>query len=360
MAEFISGYGMFFLELVTIVILVGGAVMLIIASARGPGGGNGLAIRHMNEDIEHRNDILFHELLGKNEFKKRRKLRAKEKKKERKKRAGGTGSVVANVNEKPGIGARTGSTPATDLVSEPTQTNLKRRVFVLEFKGDIRATATASLREEISAILAVAADADEVLLRLENSGGTVHEHGLAASQLLRLKRGGVKLTVVVDKVAASGGYLMACVADRLVAAPFAIIGSIGVVAQLPNFHRFLEERGVDFEQVTAGRFKRTLTVFGQNTDEGREKLKAELEDIHDLFKQQIAEQRPSVDLDQVATGEHWYGSRALSLNLIDAIGTSDDVLREMVDTADLYSVSYRRKRSFQERLVGGAESLLSR
>ncbi len=152
---------------------------------------------------------------------------------------------------------------------------------------------------------------------------------------------------------------MACVADRIMVAPFAIVGSIGVIAQLPNFHRFLEEKGVDFEQVTAGRYKRTLTMFGKNTDEGREKIKEELEDVHELFKNQISEHRPQIDLGEVATGEHWYGVRALSLNLVDEIRTSDDFLIEAASNSDLYSVAYRRRRSLPERLLAGVESLLS-
>jgi serine protease SohB len=216
------------------------------------------------------------------------------------------------------------------------------------------------LREEVSAVLAVATKDDKVLVRLENAGGTVHEHGLAASQLMRIKQLGVPLVVSVDKVAASGGYLMACVADRILAAPFAIIGSIGVVAQLPNFHRLLEEKGIDFEQVTAGRYKRTLTVFGKNTDEGREKMKEELEDVHELFKNQISEHRPQIDLDAVATGEHWYGVRALGLKLVDEIRTSDDFLLEAAGDFDLYSVAYKRRRTLPERLLSGVESLLSR
>jgi serine protease SohB len=197
-------------------------------------------------------------------------------------------------------------------------------------------------------------------VRLENSGGTVHEHGFAASQLERLKRHGTPLVVAVDKVAASGGYLMACVADRIVAAPFAIVGSIGVLAQLPNFHRLLEEKGVDFEQVMAGRYKRTLTVFGKNTDEGRAKLQAEVEDIHELFKNQIREHRPQLDVESVATGEHWYGIRALELKLVDELKTSDDLLREAARDHDLYHLVYKRRRTLQERVLGGAESLLAR
>jgi serine protease SohB len=231
---------------------------------------------------------------------------------------------------------------------------------VLDFKGDIRASATASLREEVSAILAAAKDDDQVLVRLENAGGTVHEHGLAASQLVRIKTRGLRLLVSVDKVAASGGYLMACVADEILAAPFAIIGSVGVIAQLPNFHRLLEDKGIDFEQITAGRYKRTLTLFGENTEEGREKLKQELEDVHGLFKEQIAEHRPAVDLERVATGEHWYGIKALELALIDRIATSDDFLLDAGRSHDLYSVRYKRRRSLPERIMAGAESLLSR
>jgi len=236
----------------------------------------------------------------------------------------------------------------------------RKRVYVIDFKGDIRATATSSLREEISAVLAVANEDDRVLIRLENAGGTVHEHGLAASQLLRLRDKGIPLIVSVDKVAASGGYLMACVASQIIAAPFAIIGSIGVIAQLPNFHRFLEDKGVDFEQVTAGRYKRTLTVFGKNTEEGRGKLKEEIEDVHALFKVQIASHRPEIDIERVSTGEHWYGTRALELGLIDEIRTSDDFLNAAAVDADLYKLTFKRRRTFQERLLGGAESLLAR
>jgi serine protease SohB len=234
------------------------------------------------------------------------------------------------------------------------------RLFVLDFKGDLRASAAASLREEVSAVLGVANDRDQVLLRLENPGGTVHEHGFAASQLMRIKQRKLRLLIAVDKVAASGGYLMACVADHVLAAPFAIIGSIGVIAQLPNFHRLLEEHGVDFEQLTAGRYKRTLTLFGKNTDEGREKLRQELDEVHALFKAQIREHRPQVDVEQIATGEHWYGMQALELKLVDELRTSDDFLMEAAKERELYHIAFKRRRTLPERMLAGAESLLSR
>ena len=327
MSEFLSAYGLFLAELATLALVLVVLVVVIIASRR-RGHAEGLVVEHLNRQFEDSADGLKLAIEGKGRYKKALKARQKERKREDKARG------------------KEGST--------------KPRLFVLDFKGDLRASAAASLREEVSAVLRVAKPGDQVLVRLENSGGTVHEHGFAASQLTRLKQHGLKLVVAVDKVAASGGYLMACVADRLIAAPFAIVGSIGVLAQLPNFHRLLEEKGVDFEQITAGRYKRTLTMFGENTDEGRAKLKEQVEEIHELFKAQIRTHRPQVDVESVATGEHWHGVRALELKLVDEIKTSDDVLLEAAKDHDLYHLAYKRRRSWQERVLGGAESLLAR
>ena len=327
MSEFLAAYGLFLAELATFALVLVVLILVIVASRR-RGHAEGLVVEHLNRQFEDSADGLKLAIEGKGRHKKALKARQKERKRADKARG------------------KDGST--------------KPRMFVLDFKGDLRASAAASLREEVSAVLNVAKPGEQVLVRLENSGGTVHEHGFAASQLTRLKQHGLKLVVAVDKVAASGGYLMACVADHLIAAPFAIVGSIGVLAQLPNFHRLLEEKGVDFEQVTAGRYKRTLTMFGENTDEGRAKLKEQVEAIHELFKAQIRAHRPQVDVESVATGEHWHGVRALELKLVDEIKTSDDVLLEAAKDHDLYQIAYKRRRSLQERVLGGAESLLLR
>jgi serine protease SohB len=215
------------------------------------------------------------------------------------------------------------------------------RLYVLTFTGDLRATRTVSLREEITAVLSVATARDEVLLRLHNPGGTVHEQGFAASQLLRLRSRGVPLTVAVDTMAASGGYLMASVANRIVAAPFAILGSIGVITVVPKVHRLLERAGVEVEQYTAGRYKRTVTPYGRTTEEGRSKLTEELADTHELFKSWVAEHRPQVDIEQVGTGEHWYGSRAVQLGLVDELITSDDYIVRARAERDISEVRYR-------------------
>ena len=229
-----------------------------------------------------------------------------------------------------------------------------------DFKGDLKASAAASLREEVTAILDVAEEDDDVIVRLENHGGVVHEHGLAASQLVRIRERGIGLIVCVDKVAASGGYLMACVADRIVAAPFAILGSIGVLAQIPNFNRALETHGVDFEEVTAGKYKRTVTMFGKNTDEDRAKLKSDLEDVHELFKASIVRYRPDLELDRVATGEHWYGTRALELGLADELKTSDELLAELGKERDLFRVAFKIKQPLQKRLMAGVDGAVER
>jgi serine protease SohB len=328
MAEFFFEYGMFLLKALTIVVSIVVVLIMIAGLSRRSQPSGVLTVEKLNERYRQIADVLQQAVLNKASWKKREKQEKK--------------------------GAKQRNKAAT------TRDDHRKRIYVLDFKGDIRASGVENLREEVSAIASVATDKDEVVLRLENPGGAVHEHGLAASQLLRLTERSIPLTVIVDKVAASGGYLMACVADRIIAAPFAVIGSIGVIAQIPNFHRVLQDKGVDFEQITAGKYKRTVTMFGHNTDEDREKLKEELEDIHVLFKLMVARHRPSLDVETVATGEHWYGTRAGELGLIDELGTSDDYLMAAAPDADLYHVSYLGKQTWQEKLMSTFESSLDR
>jgi serine protease SohB len=323
MIDFLAEYGLFLLKVVTVVAGII-AVIVVAASVGRKGAHEGLEVENLNKKHESLTETLRTAVSTKAE----QKIAAKEKKKKDKAEAKGEST--------------------------------NPRSFVIDFKGDLKASAVPSLREEVSAILEVATRDDEVIVRLENHGGVVHEHGLAASQLARIRDEDIPLTVCVDKVAASGGYLMACVATRIYAAPFAILGSIGVLAQIPNFNRLLDGHGVDFEQVTAGKHKRTVTMFGQNTDEDRAKLKEELEDVHSLFKEAVAKYRPDLDLDKVATGEHWYGTRALEIGLADAIRTSDELLSERASGRDLYLVSYKFKQPLQKRLLTGIDGALEK
>jgi serine protease SohB len=322
MTEFFTDYGLFLLKTLTIVV----AIIVVIGAAAAAGrkaAHEGLEVESLNKKYKSLARSLRKAVYKKDE----RKKEAKEEKKRDK------------AEEK--------------AASRP-------RSFVIDFKGDLRASAVPALREEVTAILDVATGDDDVIVRLENHGGMVHEHGLAASQLARIRDRNIPLTICVDKVAASGGYLMACVASRIYAAPFAILGSIGVLAQIPNFHRMLDNHGVDFEQITAGKYKRTVTVFGENTDEDRAKLKEELEDVHTLFKAAVSQYRPDLDLEKVATGEHWYGTRALELGLADEIRTSDEVLRELAEDRDLYRVTYKMKQPLQKRLMGNVDGALAK
>lgn len=236
----------------------------------------------------------------------------------------------------------------------------KPKLFVLHFEGDLRATHVNALTEEVNAILLVAKKRDKVLVCIESPGGVVHGYGLAASQIHRIKNAGLNLTVAVDKVAASGGYLMACVADHIISAPFAIVGSIGVIAQLPNFNKLLKKSHIDFEQIMAGQYKRTLSFFGENTDEGRAKMQHDINDTHDLFKHFVHDNRPSLDIDSVATGEHWYGTQALTKGLVDAIQTSDDFIQSHLKDYHAISIEYKIKAPLMARISQGVDATIAR
>ncbi|MBC54133.1 MAG: protease SohB [Gammaproteobacteria bacterium] len=236
----------------------------------------------------------------------------------------------------------------------------RRRVYVLSFEGDMEASGLESLRQEVTAVLTMAEPQDEVMVRLESPGGMVHAYGLASSQLLRVRQREIPLTICVDKVAASGGYMMACVADRIIAAPFAILGSIGVLVQLPNIHRLLKKNDVDFEMITAGEYKRTLTPFSEVTEKGRDKVKQEVEEMHELFKQWVKQYRPVVDIDIIATGETWTGTQAQTRNMVDAISTSDDYIVDACKESDVYEVNYEIRVPLGEKLGGALQKAMDK
>jgi len=325
--EFVLDFALFFLKALTVVVAIVAVILAIVSASRSGENSHGLSIEKLNDKYQSMADKLSQAMLSKSELKEYGKAQKKKQK---------------------------------ELDKEFEQ-NPPRRVFVLNFRGDIRASQVDNLREEVSAVVAVGTDKDEVVICLENAGGTVQDHGLGASQLQRIKDHGIPLTVIVDKVAASGGYLMGSIADKFIAAPFAIVGSIGVLAQLPNFNRFLEQRGIDFEQVTAGKYKRTLTMFGKNTEADREKTKEDLEEVHRLFKGAVTDHRPGLDIESVATGEYWYGTRAMELGLVDEIGSSDDYLMRSAiqDNAQVFAVVYKGKETFMQRLQGAFAGMLA-
>lgn len=333
--EYLIQYGMFLAKVATVVvaiIIVLGTVVALSSRQKRGGKKGFIKVTQLNEHIEEMRDVLRHSVLDKDQLKlthkaekKLAKVEQKEKKEKLKKeKAGGD--------------------------QEDKESDRKKRVYVLNFMGDMAAEAVASLREEITAILSLAEVRDEVLLRLESPGGMVHAYGLASSQLQRIKNENIPLTICVDKVAASGGYMMACLADRLVAAPFSIIGSIGVLVQIPNFHRVLKKNEVDYEIISAGEYKRTLSTFGEITQKSRDKVQKDVETIHDIFKQWVKDHRPSVDIDKISTGETWVGIQAIERNMVDEIKTSDECIIEACESADVFEVEFEIPKSLQDKL----------
>jgi serine protease SohB len=325
--EFLSQYGLFLIKSITIVvaILIVVAGLVAISSRQKREAEGHIEVTPLNKKFEEMADTIKSEILDHEALKKEHKEAKKKHKIEQKK-----------------------------AKNEPAEER-RKRIYVIDFNGDTKASEVEHLREEVTAILTVAEPRDEVLIKLESPGGMVHTYGLAASQLQRITKKDIPLTVAVDAVAASGGYMMACIGTKILAAPFAILGSIGVIAQLPNFHRLLKKHDVDFEMFTAGEYKRTVTMFGQNTDKGREKFVSDLEETHELFKQFVSDHRPQVNVAEVATGEIWYGSRALEQKLIDDIQTSDEYLLEQSKDCDVFEVTYAAKKSWQEKLGFAAE-----
>jgi len=335
--EFLYDFGLFLAQAVTLVtaILIVVAGLVAIGQRQKAEHREGhIEIRNLNEKYKHIGDTIRGAVTDPQLFKEQQKAEKKEDKLKKK--------------------------SAKKKSKSQDDTDTRKRLFVLSFDGDMRASATDNLREEISCVLPQLRDGDEILVNLESPGGLVHAYGLAASQLKRITEAGVPLTAAVDKVAASGGYMMACVAPKIIAAPFAVIGSIGVLAQLPNFHRLLKKHDIDFELLTAGEYKRTLTIFGQNTDKGREKFVEELEDTHELFKQFVRENRSAVEIDAVATGEVWYGQRAIERGLVDAIQTSDAYIQERLADWDVFEVRFVHKKNWQEKLGVAAEGAMER
>lgn len=317
MIEWLQELGLFSAQVILIVVAIITVMGVFFSLLSKNKQGSDLEIHHINKDLKATEKQFRNHLLSKKELKEQ----AKKEKKE------------AKVKDK-------------DKEKKPS----KKRLFVIDFDGDIKASATDSLREEVTAILTIATPEDEVVARIESPGGVVHGYGLAASQLERIRKREIPLTACIDKVAASGGYMMASVAEKILSAPFAIVGSVGVVAQVPNIHKLLKKNHVDVEILTAGEYKRTLTMLGENTEEGRKKFVEQLEDTHKLFKNHISRLRPELDIQKISTGEYWYGQQALELKLVDQITTSDDYLMEKSREWEVYSIKYTPKKNLGDKI----------
>ena len=337
--EYIYEYGLFLAQAVTFVaaiVMVAASLVAIGQRQKAEQHEGHIEVRDLNEKYRQIGDSIQHMVVEADELKVLKKAQKKADK-----------QLAKQARKKSGKPAESGG-------------ERRKRLYVLNFEGDLKASAVDNLREEISAVLPQIVAGDEMLVKVESPGGLVHSYGLAASQLRRIRDAQVPLTIAVDKVAASGGYMMACVANQIVAAPFAVLGSIGVLAQLPNFHRLLQKNNIDFELFTAGEYKRTVTMFGENTDKGREKFLEDIEETHELFKDFVSSNRPALDMARVATGEVWYGSKALEVGLVDALQTSDAFVQQRLPDWDVFEVKFVHKKNWQEKLGLAAEGALEK
>ena len=363
---FLYEYLMFLGQVVTLVIgfIVVISFLASLSKNRESNSQGYLHVQKLNERIRDLRFTMERSLLSADQAKKQHKSELKSEKAQRKLQAKKQSKSQPETDDAAVDETRAVENEERDAEANQTATakldGRETKIFVIHFDGDVAATAVEHLRIEITAVLTMATQSDEVVVCIESPGGMVHSYGLAASQMMRIRSAGIPLTAVVDRVAASGGYLMAAVANKIVAAPFAVIGSIGVVAQVPNVHRLLKKNDVDVEVLTAGKYKRTLTLLGENTDEGREKFRQELEDVHALFQEFVIDNRPDLDLEAVATGEAWYGTRALELHLIDELATSDDYIGRRCNEHDVYGVAWVETKKPLERLLDKANGALDR
>lgn len=318
--EFLSEYGMFLAKAVTVIITIA-LIVGIAASAGVKEKQSKPKIEHLNKSLDEMKEYFESEVLSKKELKAIKKLAKSSKGKSK---------------------------------------EASKKVYVLDFNGDIKASQANHIKNEITAILGMSPKPDEVVVKLESGGGMVHQYGFASSQLERITSQKIPLTVCVDRVAASGGYMMAAVADKIVAAPFAIVGSIGVIAQVPNFNKVLKKNDIDFEVHTAGEYKRTLTMFGENTDKARDKFREDLAEVHVMFKDFIENHRPTVDVSKVANGDIWYGQKAIELNLVDELQTSDEYLQTKASEADVYLITQEKKKTVAQKLGLAAQASVSK
>lgn len=375
--SFLYEYLMFLGQVVTLVIgfLVVVSFLASLSNRAASGEQGHLQIRKLNDRLRDLRFSMESHLLTPDQAKKQHKAELKREKAEAKKAAkraaksskseATQSAVVQNTDESSaddssGDNKDPEDSTSSQLPEAGAPFDEKARTFVIRFDGDVAATAVEHFRIEVSAILTMAKPRDEVVVCIESPGGMVHSYGLAASQMMRIRSKGIPLTAVVDRVAASGGYLMAAVANKIVAAPFAVIGSIGVVAQVPNVHRLLKKNDVDVEVLTAGKYKRTLTLLGENTDEGREKFREELEDVHELFQDFVVENRPDLDIDAVATGEAWYGTRALALHLVDELAASDEYLIQRCQERDVFDIAWVEVKRPIDRVLDKVNGALDR
>lgn len=234
---------------------------------------------------------------------------------------------------------------------------VRKTAVLLSFNGDINATEVIEFGRAVSMIVQMKDLVSEVYIIINSGGGVVNGYGLLASEIERLHYSEIETYALIDQVAASGGYMAACVANHVVAAPFAYIGSIGVVSEMPNFNQILSDNGINIEQHTAGKSKRTVTPLGKITDEDRNEFKKKLERIHRSFINHVSHYRNINDADEnknsiIFSGDYWIAEETveLELGLVDEISTSQEFLLDKMKEYNIIEITFQENKTKKSKL----------
>jgi serine protease SohB len=220
----------------------------------------------------------------------------------------------------------------------------ERPIAVVSFDGDVRATKRKIVSALIDELIVNKDKLSEAVVVVNSPGGSVAEYGLLYAEMERIRAAGISLTVCIDTYAASGGYLMSLPANRIVAAPFAFVGSVGVVAYSPNIHRLLKKHDIEPRLFTAGEFKRTVTLIGDDDEEAKQHFQHQLESLHGLFLAAVKKYRTGANFEKIGTGDHWTAeeSQTQNLGLVDHIATSREYLLKLNADRDLVHLSQKK------------------
>ncbi|MDP3296608.1 MAG: signal peptide peptidase SppA [Thermodesulfovibrionia bacterium] len=166
-----------------------------------------------------------------------------------------------------------------------------------------------------------------VVIRIDSPGGAVAPAQEIYKEIVKLKKE-KKVVASMGSVAASGGYYIACPADKIVANPGTLTGSIGVIMEIPNIEGLMKKIGVETKVIKSGKHKDIASMFKSMTEEERKILQSVLDDVHDQFIRAVSEGRNMKyeNIKELADGRIFTGKKAKELGLVDTLGNLDDAV----------------------------------
>ena len=231
----------------------------------------------------------------------------------------------------------------------------RKSVSVVRLSGVIANGPRAGISDQACAPLLEAAfrkgKPSAVALVINSPGGSPVQSSLIGSRIRRLAaEHDVPVYAFVEDVAASGGYWLACAADKIYLDESSIVGSIGVISASFGAHEFLNRQGFERRVYTAGKSKSMLDPFRPENPEDVERLKGSLEQIHEVFKTHVTSRRGGrLASDQdLFTGEIWLGQKAIDVGLADHIGHLVPTMKDMFGDKVKFRV-FGQRRSIAQR-----------